>query len=898
MTYTRLHTRRFPVTRFFLLFAGSFILLFFESGCGNDSSLRTQKMMEYTTQAEQLLHEGKYSESLQLLDDNLPTGFELGLDSLVAENLYMRARCREQLGQYDSALADYRTSMLYAREASDKRLERLNKFSLSKFYFNMQEYKLSQVLASEAAAAAKVFSDTKMLFDALFLSANADWRIGNIDRAMRTISEIKRLNSIDSNKTQQHSIVTLQAEMFRMAGRDKEMRDAFREWKEFFAKSRDNEGLVLSYLNFGQYQESVSHPDSALRIYSQALSMLEPSAHPVLARELLASLGNIAYQLRQFGDAKRYYSEALQQAEGSGSDVDAQLLSLSIIACDWKLANTRTPLSVVQELYKKCGDIRDYARARGIAAADALASYLIGRFEESRNDEAMAISSYKQALDVYERHSAQFSSSTVQHKMIDVIFEVEQLDWYGTLVSLYCSQNNVPGAFELAERSILHDQSEFFSHIELALQDKQLSSAVERCLWKQKSVNRLQCEITSLIDKKEQIAGEQSTALKEALEKYRGEYTRSVADMNLLSPVSWLLTRQDVPLQTVRDSLALNTVLLEYIISPKYLYILVVEKDSVTLKKVTIERSSLLSLVSEFNAVIRTLSSSGDGAGGSTAYNVRRMKDLSAELYSMFITPVLFELQSARQLYIVLPREFDWIPVHALGPRQTMSIDASGHNIESRYSPFIERFPINYLPSASALLFSQLPEQAVRTVAGFGHPGTTNWDVEYELKDIRSFYDKSLMFFDTAATFHNLSQASYDLLHINAEISLDHRLPVRSSITLADGTVPDRLKQVSIGELLQLPACQVTLLSNVSATPGMLARYIPNLMLVNGSRAVIATMWRGDRKAKRYFGEVFYTNLTAGLPVNDAYRLAILSLLKRNDYSLLQRWGLYYRFGK
>jgi tetratricopeptide (TPR) repeat protein len=855
-------------------------------------------MMEHTTKAEQLLHEGKYGESLQLLDENLPTGFELGLDSLVAENLYRRAQCREQLGQYDSALADYKQSMLYARETSDKRLERLNKFSLSKFYFNMQDYKLSQILASEAAAAAKVFSDNKMLFDALFLSANTDWRAGNVDRAMRTISEIKKLKSVDSSKIQQHSIVALQAEIYRTVGRDKEMRDAFKEWKEMFTKSHDNESLVLSYLSFGQYQESLSHPDSALRIYSQGLSMLDPSANPGLAMELLTSLGNVAYQLRQFADAKRYYSEALQRAEDSGSDVGAQLLSLSIIACDWKLANARTPQSVVQELYKQYGDIRDYARARGIAAADALASYLIGRIEESRNDEAMAVSSYKQALEVYERHSAQFSSSTVQRKMIDAIFEVEQHDWYGTLVSLYCSQNNVPGAFEVAERSLLHDQSEFFSYIELALQDKQLSSAVERFLWTQKSVNRLQREITSLVDKKGQIAGEQSTALKEALEKYRGEYTQSVAEINSASPVSWLLTRQDVPLQAIRDSLALNAVLLEYIVTPKYLSILVVERDSVTVRKVAVERSSLLSLISEFNVVIRSLSSSGDGAGGNTAYNVRRMKDLSAELYSSFVTPVLSELQSARQLYIVLPREFDWIPIHALGPRQTMSIDASGHNVESRYSPFIERFPVNYLPSASALLYPGLPERGIRTVVGFGHPGTTSWDVEYELKDIRSFFDKAVMLFDTSAIFHNLSHSSYDLLHINAEISLDHSLPVRSSITLADGTIQDRLKQVSIGELFQLPACQVTLLSNVSATPGMLARYIPNLMLVNGSRAVIATMWRGDRKAKRYFGEVFYTNLTAGLSVNDAYRLAILSLLKRNEYSLPHRWGLYYRFGK
>jgi hypothetical protein len=57
-------------------------------------------------------------------------------------------------------------------------------------------------------------------------------------------------------------------------------------------------------------------------------------------------------------------------------------------------------------------------------------------------------------------------------------------------------------------------------------------------------------------------------------------------------------------------------------------------------------------------------------------------------------------------------------------------------------------------------------------------------------------------------------------------------------------------------------------------------------------------MWQGERKAKKYFGEMLYTSLKAGLPASQAYHDAVSALEKKQEFSQLYRWALFYRFGK
>ena len=98
--------------------------------------------------------------------------------------------------------------------------------------------------------------------------------------------------------------------------------------------------------------------------------------------------------------------------------------------------------------------------------------------------------------------------------------------------------------------------------------------------------------------------------------------------------------------------------------------------------------------------------------------------------------------------------------------------------------------------------------------------------------------------------------------------------------------------------MLAIPAPLTFVFSNVSAVPGGLFRYAPLALLANGTQTLIATMWQGERKAKKCFGEIFYTNLHLGSSAGAAYHQAILALNDKEEFSQSYRWGLYYRFGR
>ena len=68
--------------------------------------------------------------------------------------------------------------------------------------------------------------------------------------------------------------------------------------------------------------------------------------------------------------------------------------------------------------------------------------------------------------------------------------------------------------------------------------------------------------------------------------------------------------------------------------------------------------------------------------------------------------------------------------------------------------------------------------------------------------------------------------------------------------------------------------------------------------LANGTPTVITTMWQGERKGKKYFGEIFYTGIQTGTPSPKAYHEAMVALTKKPEFEEPDKWGLFYRFGK
>lgn len=106
------------------------------------------------------------------------------------------------------------------------------------------------------------------------------------------------------------------------------------------------------------------------------------------------------------------------------------------------------------------------------------------------------------------------------------------------------------------------------------------------------------------------------------------------------------------------------------------------------------------------------------------------------------------------------------------------------------------------------------------------------------------------------------------------------------------------MNEVPLGNIYQIKCPKAFVGSNITPTAGEFYRYAPLAFLSAGTPTVIATMWQGDRKAKKYFGEVFYTSLKNSVPVSQAYNNAVNALIKKEEFNRRYRWGLFYRFGK
>ncbi len=863
------------------------------AGCGKNATERLREKSDHTEKAETLLFEGRYEQSLAELKDLLAGTQEPGMDSVLAESRYIAAQCDEQLGRYEDALANFRSSMEYAHSISDQRLERLNKYLLSRFYFATGDFALARVLASEAAATARVFADSSRLYDALFLSADADGRSGEVDRSLRTIADLERMVPASSGVDRRIGLMRLRFETLLRAGRDAEVRETLSRWRGSLRDAPDKRSLMMAAYSSGKFQDHLSHPDSALAFYSESLTLFE-SPDTLFAPDLLASLGNVAYQLRHYADAERYYADALDRARAAGNGVQEPLLKLAVAACDWNIGK-RQQGTLSRELVARCSAILDQCRERRIPDGTALALFLLGVVTEQgeKGDSAMIL--YRSALAVAQQSSFRSWESSPMRRLSEVILAGERSDWHTPMMRIAAQQGDAASVFGSIERKNLDDIGTFFLESSVRPPDGGIRASIEELQWKRRLAARSEREIEEELALGRNGNAERAAALTVVSPRLAAESDRASAAFNTSpSNLRWILTEREVPLRAVQDTLSEGSALLEFALAPKVLTIVVVKRDTVVLRNVPVEMDNLIGMISEYNRIIGDEKISNEGAPMQSAAAVRRMGDLADELSNLLVDPVMADLRQADTLYVVSPAEFGWLPFHTLRGGNGGGRGEGGGSSAA----LLERRTVRYLPSAAILFCSRPPERFVSTVAGVGYPGSTNWDVEYELKDIRSFYDKARMLFDTAATVIRLSQLSADVVHIAAEFSLAASGPDRSGVFLSDGLTPFGQSRVPLGTLAALPPPQTLLLSSISATPGVLNRYVPALFLANGTRTVIATMWRGDRKAKRYFGEIFYTNLMTGLPAGDAYRSAALALVKKGEYAAQQRWGLYFQYGR
>ncbi len=845
------------------------------SGCGRSSEHKGNEAVDKLTQAAGLLKDQRYVEALNLARDVVQLNSQLQNDTALANSYLFLARCHREIGVYDSALYDYEHAAQCAHNVAEKRLERKAQIELAEFDLSMGRCADAFTLASDAATEAKLFGDLSDRYTALATVASANHSLRRYDDEQQALGEMILIDSL-AQRGRAHD--SLQALLFRSVaaqGKPDAIYQAFRRWYVSASALHDDFGRANAWYEYGVWQQHNDMPDSAFHAFSRALDALGAETQTPLQLSIWTSLGNVSYGQRRFDNATTYYSNGLALAQKLHKTASSFVFRLALLATEWK----RQPHGNPAEYLRAAQRIADSCHQAGFRRGEAFADFLAGILAEQRNDADHAAAYYQKSWSILGE------SFNTRHDFFDIFLEVEGRTWSDPLLKAFCVANQADSAFVLAENVNRHDLIDFLSGVRLRTIHEDLNQRVADVQWLYQSMKVNENEAEQALEDDPPRATDVRVLyldrqISADLDRI-GVLSSELGKVN--NNFSLMFSRRPIGLHEIQGALTPGNGLLEFIPLENQLYVLLVKNDTSFLIHVNVNRTYLLSLVGDYLHLMGELRLSSFGLRMSEPAALRRINELSSVLYNFIIAPVSKEIVALQKLYVVLPESFSWLPVH------TLRGDGSALG---------QRINISYLPSAAALLFSQPKEMWVKKVIGLGHPGSTTWDVEYELKDIRSFFDKAAMFFDTSATLTHLADSTYDLLHLAGEFLLDRDVAENSHIVLADGRTSYGTRDVSLGEMLHMPVPEILVFSNISDRPGGLQRYAPYLFLANGSSTVIATMWQGDRRTKKAFGEGFYTNLFMGITATDSYFKAISAVAKREELSHVQRWGMYYQFGK
>lgn len=257
------------------------------------------------------------------------------------------------------------------------------------------------------------------------------------------------------------------------------------------------------------------------------------------------------------------------------------------------------------------------------------------------------------------------------------------------------------------------------------------------------------------------------------------------------------------------------------------------------------------------------------------------LEKLSRDLYDHFIQPI--ESSLSQRLLILPPAELESLPFHALS--------------RDGRRPLIEFTDVSYAPALSVLQSGEAAPRAMTTAVGIGNPLGKQWSLDFDMRDLRSFFRDATVMSGAAATEEALFSATGDMLQLATEFHTDPSLPQFSSFVLSSGSITVGGVNVPIERLPQIHPFPVVSLVDIQQGESGIRMLHAALLLIGGTSRVIATLLPSEPRATRFFNDRLNTALAGGATIDDAYRLGLLQLRAQARFTLPSAWGQFYKYG-
>jgi CHAT domain-containing protein/tetratricopeptide (TPR) repeat protein len=403
-------------------------------------------------------------------------------------------------------------------------------------------------------------------------------------------------------------------------------------------------------------------------------------------------------------------------------------------------------------------------------------------------------------------------------------------------------------------------------------------------------------------------AGKNATLLREQLAEKQRAYKLLLTQLEQDNRALYqMLELKPLELAAVRNQLDSGEVVVQYLPTPRKLYIQMVTRGGTEVREVEVEGDSLqgraLELARQLGSVrARAQTADSTTAGDSTAKRRTRTLELFltnasetpavenlAWLYDQLLRPIERDIALYKRVLIVPVGALTYVPFAAL-VRQT----------KPRVEYAVERFTFGYLPSMYLLdlMLRHKPSPKMGALV-MGDPDGSLRGAREEAGVVDSIIgDRIGAFVGERAAYDTLFRYAGEskVVHLATHGRLDGQRPERSSLRLAN----NRLLRLSDVMMLPLSATDLVVLSACETAIGLEGLEYASLaraFAYAGAPSIVATLWRVDDPASKQLMETFYRNLRGGDDVHVALAKAQRAILAADRERSPSLWAGYIPIG-
>lgn len=681
--------------------------------------------------------------------------------------------------------------------------------------------------------------------------------------------------------------VALQGAIFLESGNDKFAVGAFDRAAEDFLRSllladqaRDSLLAARATLRLAMTFEGAGRLRDALTSYGDCLKRADRTHGAAGIRlEALIRVGNVYLRSRHFEEAVKFFKAALSAARAMGNMVAEGYLYLQLGHCDVESSRESAHRS-----YRSGIDI---FKSLAYAAGEAYGCLCLGNLFRRNNQPVDALQYFKSAIEYSESAAAPRSPDDLYLSCEQAYLGARRTPWYDEAIDILLQLGRYDEAFWYVDRRNGRDLHDVLGELDAQPEDDSLR--VLFAAYRAARDHRVAAE---------RVCRELAATGKAKNELFTSavvEQDRGVAQMNEAAAAIARRNRSMEPfvrlaslsLTEVQRALPPGSALVQHVLARRALYAFVITNAKSGVFVAAFEKDRAFDLSKEFVELLRIRALYVDSTNEQQAAIDQRLQELNGPLYEAFVGPIEQALTGVPEILVVPPREAYALPLHALSKG---TVRRGGY--------FGEQHSVHYIPSASALLLPQRTQSSVKEVVALGCAGGTSWDVEYELRDIRAFYKDARLYFDQQATLATLQTEKSDVLHLAVRIRFNDQRPGNSFLVLSDGKSAETMKRVPLGDLLSIEPAPTVLVSDLDEQRTGIRPAEAYLFLSNGTQQAILTSITPSRKAKKFFGEIFYTTLLTGAAPRVAYQSAVLEMIRNRDFTSPHNWAPFFLWGR